>query len=150
MMVIYLKILKKKNINTIGVEPSQSVARISKKKGIKTFINFFSTAFVKKISKKIIPDVIIALNVMAHTPKLNDFVNALSMLMNKSNISIIEVPYAMKLLKRKQIDTIYHEHYSYFTVIALQNILIKYSLEIFDIKPIKTHGGSLRIFIKKK
>lgn len=144
-----LKNFKKKNINTVGVEPSRSVAIIAKKKGIKTFVDFFSTEFAKKISKKIVPDIIIALNVMAHTPKLNDFVNGLSMLMNKSNISIIEVPYALNLLKKKQIDTVYHEHYSYFSVIALQNILTNYSLEIFDIKLIKTHGGSLRIFVKK-
>lgn len=144
-----LKNFNKRNINTIGVEPSRSVAIIAKKKGIKTYVDFFSTVFVKKILKKIVPDIIIALNVMAHTPKLNDFINALSMMMNKSNISIIEVPYALNLLKKKQIDTVYHEHYSYFSVIALQNLLTNYSLEIFDIKPIKTHGGSLRIFVKK-
>ena len=70
--------------------------------------------------------------------------------MNENNICIIEVPYLVNLLKKKQIDTIYHEHYSYFSLLSLKSIFKKYSLEVFDIKQIKTHGGSIRIFLKKK
>jgi 2-polyprenyl-3-methyl-5-hydroxy-6-metoxy-1,4-benzoquinol methylase len=145
-----LKFFQKKKINVFGIEPSKSVAKIAIKKGIKTFINFFSYKFIKKINNIIQPDIIIALNVLAHTPKLNDFVLSLSLIMNENNICIIEVPYLVNLLKKKQIDTIYHEHYSYFSLLSLMSIFKKYSLEVFDIKQIKTHGGSIRIFLKKK
>jgi len=145
-----LKYFKKKNIQTVGVEPSKSVAKVAKKKGIKTYVEFFSKNFVKKYKKKIVPNLIIALNVMAHTPKINSFVKALSQILNKHNVCIIEVPYVLNLIKKKQIDTIYHEHYSYFSITSISNILRKFNLELFDIKLIKTHGGSLRLFVKKK
>ncbi len=145
-----LKYFKKRKINSFGVEPSYSVAKIARKFGIKTHIDFFSSKFVKKKMKNIYPNIIIALNVMAHTPKLNDFVRAISLIMNDKNICIIEVPYLINLLKKQQIDTIYHEHYSYFSLSSLQNLLKRHSLDFFDVKLIKTHGGSLRIFIKRK
>ena len=144
-----LKFFKKKKIDSIGIEPSHSVAKIAKKKGIRTFINFFSYKLVKKIEKQIQPNIIFALNVLAHTPKINDFIRSLSVIMNNKNVCVIEVPYLVNLIKKKQIDTIYHEHYSYFSLLSLQKIFNNYSLVMFDVKLIKTHGGSLRIFIKK-
>ena len=144
-----LKYFKKKKINSYGIEPSLSVAKIAQKFGIRTFIDFFSVNFVKKKLKKIKPDVIIALNVFAHTPKLIDFIRALSLVMKKKTICIIEVPYLVNLIKKKQIDTIYHEHYSYFSLISIQKIISKHKLILFDVEFVETHGGSLRIFLKK-
>ena len=144
-----LKYFRKKKINSYGVEPSLSVAKIARNLGIRTFVDFFSVNFVKKKFKKIYPDIIIALNVFAHTPKIIDFVKALSLIMKKDSICIIEVPYLVNLIQKKQIDTIYHEHYSYFSLTSIQKIISKNKLILFDVELIETHGGSLRIFLKK-
>jgi hypothetical protein len=145
-----LQYFQKKKMRSIGIEPSRSVAKIAIAKGITTFVNFFSYKFIKTIKKKIQPNIIFALNVLAHTPKLNDFVRTLSLIMDDKNVCVVEVPYLVNLLKKKQIDTIYHEHYSYFSLLSLQKIFNNHSLVLFDVKLIKTHGGSLRIFVKKK
>ena len=85
---------------------------------------------------------------MAHTPKLNDFIKSLSFMLKNKGVAILEVPYVFNLIKKKQIDTIYHEHYSYFSLLSLNKILSKYSLIVFNIQKLNTHGGSLRIFVK--
>ena len=144
-----LNFFKKKKINCYGVEPSKSVSKVAKKRGIKVFNDFFSKKFVYQNKNIIKPDLILGLNVLAHTPHLNDFVAALKLIMKPDTICIFEIPYVKNLVKKMQIDTIYHEHYSYFSLISFNNLINKYSLSICDLEFIKTHGGSLRIYIKK-
>lgn len=140
----------KKKIPVIGIEPSKSVAYQSRKKGIKTIVDFFSSSLIKKINNKVKPDLILGLNVMAHTPNVGDFVKSLDNLMTEKSSCILEFPYVVNLIRKVQIDTIYHEHYSYLSILSLKNILRKTNLDIYDYKKIETHGGSLRVFIKKK
>lgn len=144
-----LQFFKRRKIKCYGIEPSRSVANKSKSKGIKTFVNFFNLDFVKKFKKKIKPDLIFALNVIAHVPNLRNFVKSLSLMMSSKTVGIIEFPYILNLLKKKQIDTIYHEHYCYFSLTSINNILNNFDLNIYDYEIINTHGGSLRIFVKK-
>jgi len=143
-----LQFFKKKKINTIGIEPSQSVAKIAMGKGIKTYINFLSTSFVRK--KKIKSNLILGLNVLAHTPNIRDFIKSLELLMSKNSTCILEFPYLPNLIKKCQVDTIYHEHYSYLSFLSLRNLFRSSKIDIYDYKFIKTHGGSVRVFLKKK
>jgi len=146
-----LNFFQKKKIPCIGIEPSASVAKIAKKKRIKTYINFFNKELANKlIKKKIIPKIIIALNVLAHTPNLTDFVRGIKVLMQKKGICVIEFPHLINLIKKFQFDTIYHEHFSYFSLHAIINIFKKNSMNVFSCRLIPTHGGSLRVYIKLK
>lgn len=93
---------------------------------------------------------IVANNVIAHVPDLNDFISGLKILLKKRGVITIEFQHLLNILKKKQFDTIYHEHYSYFSLIAAKKVFSKHLLEIYDAKEISTHGGSLRIYIKHK
>jgi hypothetical protein len=144
-----LNFFKKEKIPCIGIEPSSSVAKIAIKKRIKVYINFFNKKFAYKlIKKKVIPKIIIALNVLAHTRNLIDFVRGIKVLMQKKGICIIEFPHLINLTNKFQFDTIYHEHFSYFSLHAIVNIFKKNGMTVFNCREIPTHGGSLRIYIK--
>lgn len=142
-----LQFFKKKRYKCLGIEPSKSVAIHAIKKGIKTRVNFFGSNLAKKIKNK--PSLVIANNVLAHVPDLNDFIKGLSILCHQKTIISIEFPHVLNLINYNQFDTIYHEHYSYFSVKPLKDIFKKYGLEIFNIQKLKVHGGSLRLLIKR-
>ena len=146
-----LEHLTKKNIPCLGVEPTKLAGSISKKKKINTLIKFFSL----KISQEIVqnykkPDLIIANNVLPHVPNINDFLKGLSFLISPEGVISIEFQHLLSLIKNNLWDTIYHEHYSYLSLDFLKNALNKFKLKIFDIQIITTHGGSLRVFLKKE
>ncbi len=125
--------------------------KLQKKKVIKKYINFFKKNLAEKlIKKKITPKIIIALNVLAHTPNLIDFVRGIKVLIQKKGICVIEFPHVINLIKKFQFDTIYHEHFSYFSLHAIINIFKKNSMNVFSCRVIPTHGGSLRVYIKLK
>ena len=138
----------KKKIKCFGVEPSLSVAKISKEKRIQTFIKFFNEQTAKfLVKKKLSADVVIALNVVGHVPDLLSFIKGVKILLKKNGVFILEIPYFINLIKNKQFDTIYHEHYSYFSIISMNYVLNKYQLYINEIELLETHGGSLRYYI---
>ena len=145
-----LKNFKSKKIKHLGIEPSKSVCDIAKKKGINTVNTFFNKAVLK--SKKIVkkPDLIIGLNVLAHTPNLKDFITTLDNIMHMNSVAVFEIQYVLNIFKKLQFDTLYHEHYSYFSLLSINEMLKKTALGIFDIQQIDTHGGSIRVFIKKR
>ena len=140
----------KNKIGYFGVEPSSSVAKISIKRGIKTFINFFSYSLSKKLKKIYNVKLIIALNVIAHVPNINDVLKGISNLLNNDGVVIFEFPYLKNLIEKTQFDTIYHEHFSYFTFSSFNRILNANELKIYDVKKVPTHGGSLRVYAVKK
>ena len=145
-----LQFFKKDNYSCLGIEPSKSVADFAKKKGINTKVEFFGSKLAKKLKGKNKPSLIIANNVLAHVPDLNDFIKGLSILSRKETIISIEFPHILNLIKFHQFDTIYHEHYSYFSIKPLVKIFLNYGLEIFNIQNLNVHGGSLRLFLKKR
>ena len=141
----------KKNIPCLGVEPSTGVIKEAKKKGVKTINDFYNLASSKKIIKSYPrADLIIANNVLAHIPNLKDFIESSLLLLKEDGVITVEVPHLLNLIKKKQFDTIYDEHYFYFSLTSLKNIFSYYDLLIFDVEKLKTHGGSLRIYGKRK
>jgi 2-polyprenyl-3-methyl-5-hydroxy-6-metoxy-1,4-benzoquinol methylase len=144
-----LQHFKKKKIPCLGIEPTKSTAKVAKKKGIDVMVEFFTTKLANKIiSKNIFADLIIANNVLAHVPDINDFVKSFSLILKPKGVVTFEFPHLLNLIQKNQFDTIYHEHYSYLSLIAVNNIIKKFKLEVFDIDEIQTHGGSLRLYIQ--
>jgi SAM-dependent methyltransferase len=145
-----LQYFKKKHIPSVGVEPTLSTAKAARKKGLKIVNEFFNTSVSKQLKKDYgAADLIIANNVLAHVPKLRDFVSAHENLLKDSGIIVFEFHYLVSLIKEVQFDQIYHEHYYYYSLTSLNKILSSFNLEIFDAILLNTQGGSLRIYVKK-
>ena len=146
-----LQFFKKKNIPVLGIEPAENVAKNAIKKGIPTITKFFGSKLakeLKKSGKKV--DCIIANNVLPHTPELTDFIKGLELLIHPNGVIIIQFSaYLIPLIKNGQFDHIYHEHFSYFSLTTVKQILKKFKLEIIDVEELNVHGGSLRLYIKK-
>jgi len=133
----------------LGIEPAKNIAKVAKSAGITTLTEFFSTQLAKKLSKeKNQADLLIGNNVLAHVPRLNDFVKGLKILLKPNGTITMEFPHLAELMRHNQFDTIYHEHFSYFSFITVEKIFKNHGLAIFDVQEISTHGGSLRIFAK--
>jgi SAM-dependent methyltransferase len=146
-----LDFFNKDNIPVLGVEPSVNVAQAAIARGVDTKTSFFNSALVDKLllqGKK--ADLLIANNVIAHTPYLNDFVSSINKILKKNGIATIEFPHVLNLLKYCQFDTIYHEHFSYFSLHSIKKIFEFHGLDVFDVDSLVTHGGSLRLYVKKK
>lgn len=134
-----------KNFDVLGIEPAENVAKVARQKGIPTITKFFDTKLAKELSKA---DLIIGNNVLAHVPNLNDFINGLKILLKPNGIITMEFPHLLQLIRNNQFDTIYHEHFSYFSFLVVQKIFAFHGLIIFDVNELSTHGGSLRIYAK--
>jgi len=146
-----LQFFLKKNIPVLGIEPAKNVAQSAIKKGIPTIVKFFGQDTAKSIIKNNKKgDLIIGNNVLAHIPDLNDFIKGLKILLKPNGIITLEFPHILKLIQKKQFDTIYHEHFSYFSFITIKKIFLHYDLIVFDVEKLTTHGGSLRIHVKHK
>ncbi|MFZ1289600.1 MAG: class I SAM-dependent methyltransferase [Melioribacteraceae bacterium] len=140
-----------KNIPCIGIEPAKNIAEISESKGIKTIDDFFTLFLSQEIVRNFgKADLIISNNVYAHAPNIKDFTYGVKNLLKENGIWTIEVPYLKSLIENNQFDTIYHEHYFYFSVISLNSIMNSNELKIYDIEKLESHGGSLRLYITHK
>ena len=139
------KLLKFKKI--LGIEPATNLAKLANKKKIKTINSFLDKKIIKKIKKN--ADIILASNVFAHSDKLKEMAECMISALSKKGIIIIEVQYLMNTLKDLTFDNIYHEHYNYWSLTSLTNFFNQFSVKIFRAEKVDTHGGSLRIYIKK-
>lgn len=147
-----LKNFKEKNIPVLGIEPASNVAKVAEKNGIRTVNRFFGTKTATELRNEgISADVLIAFNVLPHVPNLKDFVLGMKQIIKENGIIIIQFSaYLIDLIEKNEFDMIYHEHFSYFSLHSLKKIFQANDLEIFDVKRIPVHGGSLRIFLKLK
>lgn len=146
-----LQYFKEKNIPVLGIEPTANTAAEAQKKGIESVIDFFGIRLAKILSlegKK--ADLLLGNNVLAHVPDINDFVGGLQILLKDDGVITFEFPHLLQLIDKNQFDTIYHEHFSYLSLIAVKQIFESHLLTIFDVEEVPTHGGSLRIFAKHK
>lgn len=142
-----LQYFKQKEIPVLGIEPSRNVADTARKKGIKTIIEFFGSEIARKLAKEEKKaDLLIGNNVLAHVPDINDFIKGMKIILKENGVITIEFPHLLKLVEYTQFDTIYHEHYSYFSFTTVEKIFQKQGITLFDVEEIPTHGGSLRIY----
>ncbi|BCA54136.1 Methyltransferase family protein [Nitrospira sp. KM1] len=136
-----------RGIPVLGVEPAANVAEVAKQKGINTTVAFFGEKTAIDLREKgWAGDLIIGNNVLAHVPDLNDFVKGLKVLLGKTGLITMEFPHLLQLMEQNQFDTIYHEHFSYFSFLAVEKVFATHGLKLFDVEELPTHGGSLRIY----
>jgi SAM-dependent methyltransferase len=142
-----LQYFAKYGVPVLGIEPAANVAEVAIKKGIPTIVDFFNLESANALLKKDqSADLIIGNNVLAQVTDLNGFVESLKVLLKSSGVITMEFPHLMNLVEENQFDTIYHEHFSYFSLLTVEKIFAAHGLKIFDVEKLSTHGGSLRIY----
>jgi len=142
-----LQYFVKRKVPVMGIEPAANVAKVAKEKRIPTLVKFFGVKTARMVAargKK--ADLLIGNNVLAHVPNINDFVGGLKIALKPQGVITMEFPHLMRLMAENQFDTIYHEHFSYFSLLAVERIFQKHGLYVFDVEELPTHGGSLRIY----
>ena len=144
-----LQYFVKRGIPALGIEPAANVAQAAIEKEIPTIVRFFGERAAQEISsERGKADLIIGNNVLAQVPDLNDFVAGMKILLKPDGVITIEFPHLMRLIADNQFDTIYHEHFSYFSFAACETIFAAHGLTLFDVEELSTHGGSLRIYAR--
>ena len=144
-----LQYFVERGIPVIGVEPATNVAEAAEKKGVQTLVKFFGLeTALEMVASGQSADLIIGNNVLAQVPDLNDFVAGIRTLLKPEGIATLEFPHLQRLMEQNQYDTIYHEHFSYFSLITAEKIFEAHGLTLFDAEEIATHGGSLRIYVR--
>ncbi|MEX5216525.1 MAG: methyltransferase domain-containing protein [Nitrospiraceae bacterium] len=139
----------KRGVPVLGIEPAANVAKVAKSKGIPTLVKFFGVQTARGVKARgERADLVIGNNVLAHVPNVNDFVGGLKIALNSRGVITMEFPHLMRLMEENQFDTIYHEHFSYLSLLAVERIFGKHGLALFDVEELATHGGSLRIYAK--
>jgi 2-polyprenyl-3-methyl-5-hydroxy-6-metoxy-1,4-benzoquinol methylase len=142
-----LQYFKHRNVPVLGIEPAQNCARAAQQAGIPTLVEFFSAELAAQLkAQDKSADLLLGNNVLAHVPSLNDFVKGLKILLKPQGVITMEFPHLLNLMRDNQFDTIYHEHFSYFSFYTVEKIFARHGLKLFDVQELPTHGGSLRIF----
>jgi C-methyltransferase C-terminal domain/Putative zinc binding domain/Methyltransferase domain len=140
-----------RGIPALGIEPAANVAVAAREKGIETVVEFFGRELAARlVAEGRRADLLAANNVMAHVPDLNDFVGGMEPLLAPHGVVTIEVPHLLRLVEDNQFDTIYHEHFSYFSLLTARKVLAAHGLEVFDVDELKSHGGSLRLYAQRR
>jgi SAM-dependent methyltransferase len=141
-----LQYFVERGIRVLGVEPAANVAQEAIVKGIPTIVRFFGSELAEELAADFPADLLVGNNVLAHTPHLNDFVEGMRILLRPGGAVTVEFPHLMRLVDEGQFDTIYHEHFSYFSFSTARQIFGRHGLRVFDVEELSTHGGSLRVY----
>jgi hypothetical protein len=142
-----LQYFVQKGIPALGIEPAENVAEVAREKGVPTISAFFGESLAEELvadGKR--PDLVLSNNVLAHVPDINDFVAGISTLLSGDAVYTVEFPHLLNLIDHTQFDTIYHEHYTYLSLLAVERIFARHAMRVFDVEKVSTHGGSLRVF----
>ncbi|MGR9036968.1 MAG: methyltransferase domain-containing protein [Gammaproteobacteria bacterium] len=146
-----LQYVKARHIPCLGIEPTTATAQAAKARGIGIVEDFFGVRLAKLlVSQGIKADLMVANNVLAHVPDINDFVSGFALLLTPEGVATFEFPHLLRLMSENQFDTIYHEHFSYLSLTALLSIFRNNGLAVFDVEELPTHGGSLRVYAQRK
>jgi SAM-dependent methyltransferase len=141
-----LQFFRERQISVLGIEPAANVAEVAKGKGIPTVVEFFGEDVARSLAGESAADLLLGNNVLAHVPDLNDFVAGMKVLLKPGGVITMEFPHLMRLIEENQWDTIYHEHFSYFSFLTVSAVLEAHGIKLFDVEELPTHGGSLRIY----
>jgi C-methyltransferase C-terminal domain/Putative zinc binding domain/Methyltransferase domain len=142
-----LRNFKEKRIKVLGVEPAANAAKAAQLLGIPSLVDFFGVDTAKQmVADGVKADLLIGNNVLPHVPDLNDFVEGQKLLLADTGVITMEFPHLMQLMSLNQFDTIYHEHFSYFSLMVAERVLAAHGLVVFDVEELPTHGGSLRVY----
>ena len=142
-----LQWFKPHGVPVLGIEPAANVARTAALKGVPTLVRFFGVELAEElVAQGTRADLILGNNVLAQVPDINSFVGGMQRLLREGGLVTIEFPHLLRLIEGNQFDTIYHEHFFYFSLVAAERIFARHGLAIFDVEELWTHGGSLRIF----
>jgi hypothetical protein len=146
-----LQYFQRRQIPVLGVEPAENVAAVARQKGIPTISRFFGTQTAQDLVKSgERAHLLIANNVLPHVPDLNDFIGGLKLLLHPAGVLTMEFGYLVRLMAANEFDTIYHEHFSYFSFLTAQAALERHGLVAFDVEELPTHGGALRLYVKHR
>lgn len=145
-----LQYVKQAGIPCYGVEPTKSTAAAARLLGLEIFEQFFGVALAEiLVADGKASDLLVANNVLAHVPDINDFVAGIALLLKPQGVATFEFPHLLQLLAQNQFDTVYHEHFSYLSLTALLSVFAQAGLQLFDVQTLPSHGGSLRIFVQR-
>jgi hypothetical protein len=142
-----LQYFVQRNIPVLGIEPAANVAKVAVEKGVPTLVKFFGASLAEELVREgRRADLVLGNNVLAQVPNLNDFVEGLQILLKPEGVLTLEFPHLLKLIEHNEFDTIYHEHFSYFSLLTTVKIMEAHGLKVFDVEELPSHGGSLRVF----
>jgi SAM-dependent methyltransferase len=146
-----LRWFRERGVPVLGVEPAANVAEAARALGIPTEVRFFGEEAARDLAARgFAADLLLGNNVLAHVPDLNDFVAGLAILLEPTGVLTMEFPHLVRLVDENQFDTIYHEHFSYFSLVAVERVFAAHGLELFDVEELRTHGGSLRVYAQHR
>jgi SAM-dependent methyltransferase len=142
-----LQYFVERELPVLGIEPAANVAAAAQERGIPTLVEFFGTELATRLRDEgTTADLLLGNNVLAHVPDLNDFVGGMATLLSDDGVITMEFPHLLQLMRHNQFDTIYHEHFSYFSFLTVSAVFAHHGVRLFDVEEIPTHGGSLRIY----
>jgi SAM-dependent methyltransferase len=142
-----LQYFVQQSVPVLGIEPAANVAKVAVEKGVPTLVRFFGTQLAEELAVEgRCADLVLGNNVLAQVPDLNDFVEGLKILLKPHGVLTLEFPHLLRLIEHNEFDTIYHEHFSYFSLLTTVRILETHGLKVFDVEELTTHGGSLRVY----
>lgn len=144
-----LQYFLEQHVPSLGIEPAANVAKAAEAKGVPTIVRFFGRQLAGELAKEgKKADLLLGNNVLAHVPDLNDFVAGLGILLKDRGVITMEFPHLLRLIEGNQFDTIYHEHFSYFSFLVVERVFARHGMTLFDAEELPTHGGSLRIYAR--
>jgi SAM-dependent methyltransferase len=143
-----LQYFQQAGIPVLGIEPANNCAEAAIAKGIPTEIRFFGNLTARALAADYPADLMVANNVLAHVPNINDFVEGFRILLKKDGVATFEFPHLLNLIQRNEFDTIYHEHYSYLSLHATRQVFAAHDMRVFDVEELASHGGSLRLYVR--
>jgi 2-polyprenyl-3-methyl-5-hydroxy-6-metoxy-1,4-benzoquinol methylase len=142
-----LQYFAQRGVPVLGIEPAANCARAAEKKGVPTLVKFFGARTAEElVAQRRRADLLLGNNVLAHVPDLNDFVAGIKRLLAPRGVMTMEFPHILNLIEQNQFDTIYHEHFSYFSFLSAEKVFDRHGIAVFDVRELPTHGGSLRVF----
>jgi SAM-dependent methyltransferase len=142
-----LQYFVERGIRVLGIEPAVNVAEVAVKKSVPTLVRFFGSRLAKELAAEgRCSDLVLGNNVLAQVPDLNDFVEGLRIALKPDGVLTLEFPHLLRLIEKNEFDTIYHEHFSYFSMLTTLRIMEAHGLRVFDVEELSTHGGSLRVY----